>query len=315
MTNKISFYKCRKSYEPVQVSRPLKDDDDGLELSNVGDGEIGIIKDFKPDFKIINPVFYASREKGVLRLNRTTFMDVNITGNDFARLRNFSTIEIFFTHSSNSLESFRAKVELLLRLPEFVVRHVSSNIDLGEMEREFRKEGKKRHHKPPRVIFEDWIRTHGGDIVFESADGYILAHDGHTLLIVSFFDGDDPSWLADEERVNGEPPQWFSESAHMESPLYKLGLAAKHFNSLGYGKVLPLTVISDHIEILNEEDITEEWEKMGMHVCYCHKTEDYIDTFEHFLESAAKEGGEFRVPSTEIMNELKKEGTRFEKEG
>lgn len=348
--NRFSFYDSHKTYEPETVSWPKENDIP--ELSQMGDGNIGFIVDVGTRFDVVNPVFYMCRAKGVVRLNRTTYVEVGIPERLISKVRLCPNIEVTLSYPESSFESFRATVKHLLRFPDFLAHKMSPastpDIDLDELERPLQADKKQkrtasfsdddedmplfRQHEEnngnaddrdafslwprtsPRSIFKEWIADHGGEIVFESAGGYLLAHDGRNLLIVSFFDEKDIFWLTDEDKFDGEPPLWFSENGPAASPLYKLGLAAEHFNRLSFCHVLPLTVLSDHIELINAEDMAKKWDQLGMHVCYCHRTEKYADTFEHFLESAAKTSGEFRIPCAENMNALKNEVIRYEKE-
>ena len=318
MNGQFSFYDPHKTYEQAAISWPKESD--VLDLTHVGDGNIGFIADIASRFEVIDPIFFVCRNKGVIRMNRTTYVEVRIPDNLIAGVRHCSSIEFTLSSPENTLETYRATVEHLLRFPDYLIRTMPPkeipDVDLDELERPLHEddEAEKMPHMPPRAVFEEWICKQGGEIVFEFSDGYVLANDGHNLLLVSFFDGSGSTWLADEEMFNGEPPLWFSESAHAESPLYKISLAAKHFNRLGYCKVLPLTIISDQIEVINAEDMMEEWCKMGVLVCYCHKQDEYVDTFENLLEAITKIDGEFRVPGTEKMNALKKEIMRYDKE-
>ena len=316
MKRRFAYYDPCRTYERAAISWPWGNDI--LEITHVGDGNIGFFADAASRFEVVNPVLYVCRNKGVIRMNRTTCAEVRIPDRLIAGVRRCSSIEFTLSFPENSFETHRADVEHLLRFPDFLIRTMPPkeipDVDLDELECPLREdEEEKLPHVSPRVAFGEWICSHGGELVFESSDGYVLAHDGHNLLLVSFFDGSGAIWLADETMIDGDPPLWFSESACVESPLYKLGLAAEHFNRLGYCKVLPLTIISDRIEIVNEEDMLEEWCRIGIRVCYCHRQDEYLSTFEDVLESMAGNGEEFRVPSTEKMNELKKEIMRYEK--
>ena len=317
MSKHFTYYDPHKNYQQAVVSWPKESD--VLELTQVGDGNIGFIADIHSHFDVVNPILYVCRNKGVIRMNRTVYVEVQVPDHLIARVRRCSNIEFTLSDPVNALETYHAAVTHLLRFPDFLIRRMKPreipDIDLDELERPLQAdEEDEMPYTPPRAAFEEWIREHDGEIVFESNDGYVLAHDRRNLLLVSFFDGSRGSWLADEDMFNGEAPLWFSESAHAESPLYKLGLAAKHFNRLEYGKVLPLTIISDRIEIINAEDMMEEWCKLGIRVCYCRRKEEYVEPFGEVLESIAEGGVEFRVPSVENMNALKKEVIRYDKE-
>ncbi|MBR4253669.1 MAG: hypothetical protein IKQ16_01115 [Lentisphaeria bacterium] len=318
MKRRFAYYDPCRTYERAAISWPWGNDI--LEITHVGDGNIGFIADAASRFEVVNPVLYVCRNKGVIRMNRTTCAEVRIPDRLIAGVRRCSSIEFTLSYPETSFEMHRANVEHLLRFPDFLIRPMppkaptDADMDMDELECPLRKDEESMiSNVSPRVAFEEWIRTHGGEIVFESTDGYVLAHDGHNLLLVSFFDGSGSIWLADEEMFNGDPPMWFSESAHVESPLYKLRLAAEHFNRLECCKVLPLTIVSDRIEIVNEEDMMEEWCRMGIRVCYCHRQDEYLNAFEDFLASMAKDGGEFRVPGKDNMNALIEEIMRYEK--
>ena len=340
--NRLSFYDPHKTYSPEPVSWPQESD--LLELTQMGDGNLGFVADIGTRFEVVNPVFYFCGGKGIARLNRSTFVEVRIPERLLSRVRRCSSIEITVSYPENSFESFRATVNHLLRFPDLLMHDMPSreipDIDLDELERPLQADEKmepggpdggngnnrspiRRNekgrgdsgeaeanpygvHASPRAVFEEWIAGHGGEIVSEFPDGCLLAHDGHNLLLVSFFDEDETFWLTDEDKCSDEPPFWFSESGRAVSPLYRLKLAAELFSRVPDCNVLPFAILSDHIEIVCAEETAEEWKRLGMHVCYCRRTEPYADTFERFLESAAKNGGDFCVPGAESMNELKR---------
>lgn len=95
-----------------------------------------------------------------------------------------------------------------------------------------------------------------------------IAADTITLCAIDAEKGD---WLADEDFFNGEEPLWFSESAHRISPVYRLSAAVKAFSEKltagGFSqKVCPI-LIEKEGTIINAEDMTDTWQKLGITVC------------------------------------------------
>jgi hypothetical protein len=60
--------------------------------------------------------------------------------------------------------------------------------------------------------------------------------------------------------------------------------------------------------------MAETWDKMGVRVCYCFREEDGLEPFFNFLENAAENSTECRVPGEEEMKALKNELMKYDKE-
>lgn len=77
------------------------------------------------------------------------------------------------------------------------------------------------------------------------------------------------SWLADEESYNNEPPLYFSESSHRESPLYALQRAQAF-----YSRFFPEPPFSIRLlllcnySIINFDDMLPVWEELGATVVH-----------------------------------------------
>lgn len=77
------------------------------------------------------------------------------------------------------------------------------------------------------------------------------------------------SWLADEESCNNEPPLYFSESSHRESPLYALQRAQAF-----YSRFFPEPSFSIRLlllcnySIINFDDMLPVWEELGATVVH-----------------------------------------------
>lgn len=89
------------------------------------------------------------------------------------------------------------------------------------------------------------------DIAFMSNRCLVIVHGD--------MDGD---WLAEEEPFLGEPPLWFSETEHCNSPGYQAKMCCQWI-----GKAIPgipafaLVVFPSGTGIVNEEEMLEVWEK------------------------------------------------------
>lgn len=122
-----------------------------------------------------------------------------------------------------------------------------------------------------------------GEVVgkYRKGEGeFVLIRSEQGLLLVSFFADSVTEWLADEESFCGDPPQWFSETSHLQSPLHAVGQAAKYLKT-EYGiDSIPVVILDDAIDIINREDMSGEWRKTGVLVCYCRREEDGIPAFD-----------------------------------
>ena len=140
-----------------------------------------------------------------------------------------------------------------------------------------------------------------GEVVGEYKKGegeFVLVRGERCLMLVSFFVHRDAEWLADEESFNGEPPLWFSEASHLQSPLYTVGLAAEYLKNEFDIDAIPVAILDDGIDIINTEDALPEWRKTGVLVCYCRREDDVIPTFDPELCAARGEAPDDRTVAT-----------------
>lgn len=302
----MSFYPTQKEYEPPAVKWP--DRNNAEELSQFQNG-LGIAMHFADVKSVRHPVFFSCRDRGVLRLNHRTFVEVKIPDQLMPMLAGSPNVEVVLAHDENSFISVFAAVERVLRMPSYLDGELAAAADeAGHGDPETPPEPKWKR-TPPRRAFELLLAKTGGEIVGEYEFGesaFVLAHDGRLPLLVSFFDEDDEDWLADEEMFNGEPPLWFSANGHCRSPLYDVGTAAEHLDRQGLGRLLPLAVMSNHINIINLEDIKEDWERTGVTVCYCSRTEEFIVPFGASLAAAAKARPKCRIPDETAFRKIGK---------
>ncbi|MBO4647093.1 MAG: hypothetical protein J5806_02940 [Lentisphaeria bacterium] len=125
-----------------------------------------------------------------------------------------------------------------------------------------------------------------GEVIseYKKGDGeFILARGKRHLMLISFFVHWNTEWLADEESFNGDPPLWFSEAAHLQSPLYIVKVAAEYLKKEFDIDAIPVVILADKIDIINLEDILKEWRKTGVQVCYCQREDDVIPIFDQEL--------------------------------
>lgn len=73
-------------------------------------------------------------------------------------------------------------------------------------------------------------------------------------------------WLADEERFNDENPLWFSESSHVESPIFKLQVFRDQLLKKKPGEIKIVLVIFPGSGIINADDMLETWREIGVTV-------------------------------------------------
>ena len=304
--NNITFYPSDREYAQVEVTCAAADDE--LELVQV-QNNLGIGMKFNDFQSVKNPRFHVCRGKGYLQLNRSCFFSVKIADQLKPMLRYCSDVEVVLSNADDAVRSVYAVIERVLRVPEYVTRDLTAPVkkdieepdepdeDEEEEEDEEKEAKTKWQHTPPAERFIEWLTDQNGEILMEYHGDdaeFLLAHNDDALLLVSFFDESDDTWLADEEEFDGEPPLWFSASGHRQSPLYAVGLAAGCLRKHGIGNVLPLAVMSDHIDIVNDEEMQEIWDKLGVSLCYCTRTEDFAAPFAEFLEMEREDHPESR---------------------
>ncbi len=108
------------------------------------------------------------------------------------------------------------------------------------------------------------------DIYLGDLECDYLALDGEKILLC-FSDNEKGDWLADEELFNGEPPLWFSETAHRVSPVFKITEAVEKFKKKLSKNGLDQTVVPILIEkagtIINADEMASVWKSAGILVC------------------------------------------------
>ena len=313
----LTYYPTRKRYTANTVSW---DKSDSRELGEFQNG-LGLTLEFADVAGIRNPVLLVCRDRGLLKLNSYTFFDVNIPEDLRPRLRCCSTIEVIVSYSPTSATSVYPEVERVLRMPPYLDAFLPSKSAGGKGKDKSADESNDVDHMDvtdnitvevgedtsaddggeavywgaeksewerisPQKTFMSWLTDNDGEVLYEykhKASEFIFVLVRHLPMLVSFFDGDDISWLADEEMFNDEPPLWFSQDSHQQSPLYAMGLALRHLRSRGCARVLPVTLMSDHIEIINAMDMKEEFDRIGISICYCTREDKYFPSFEQCL--------------------------------
>ena len=111
------------------------------------------------------------------------------------------------------------------------------------------------------------------------------------------------SWLADEESYNNEPPLYFSESSHRESPLYALRRAQTF-----YSRFFPEPPFSIRLlllcnySIINFDDMLPVWEEIGATVVHNVTGEQFL-----FSEPAAPAHDTDDEPDDEEFDRLLEE--------
>lgn len=92
----------------------------------------------------------------------------------------------------------------------------------------------------------------------------LLCADGEHLLVCQD-KGLAEAELADEEAFVGDPPLYFTETVHRESPVYHLLRCKAHIVQEVKGmpcNILPVLLTGSRI--INQEDVEPDWEKMGV---------------------------------------------------
>lgn len=321
----ISYYPPEKTYAPV---RPiLHNPGEPFELVQFQQNA-GLTVEFSAA-EVRRPVFYVCRNRGILRFNRAVYSLVTIPAQLRPIIARSSEIEIVITSAgSASVVSVCAPVERVLRFPEYLrslesearqekeeaAEKKSESPSADEMIKALNGEeklkadtpaatGKKR--TPPRPIFETWLDAHGGEILEEypgCESDHVLATLGGSLLLVSFFDDTESDWLADEHEFP-EPPKWSSGSLFRQSPLYAVGRAARNFSQQHQCEILPIAILSDHINIVNADSMADVWQKTGVEIFYCSRSENFAMPFAEYLLllSAFPDPG----PSLDELDEIK----------
>ena len=319
--NTISYYPSTKSYETPKPVCPQPDDD--LSLTQIQSG-FGISMKFSGAGRVRDPRFYVCRGAGFLRLDRRSFFAVQIPEQFLPALRHCPGIDVSLSDDEEVSRRFCATVEHVLRFPEYVKRGLArpaEDADPGESsEEEPSPDAKYEYafpHTPPAEAFFAWLveENTDQDIVMEYRFGdevIDLVHNGKLLMLVSFFDEPEREWLPDEEEFCGEPPLWFCDGRHRRSPLYTLKLASAYLRERGIGNVLPVTVMSDHIDIVGAGDIADVWRETGATVCYCFRRTDLIFPFAETLLEAEKNHPEYQEWDDEYLIKVRRALLDFE---
>ena len=331
----LTYYPTRQRYTANTVSW---DQSDSRELGEFQNG-LGLTLEFADVAGIRNPVLLVCRDRGLLKLNSYTFFDVNIPEDLRPRLRCCSTIEVIVSYSPTSATSVYPEVERVLRMPPyldvFLPSESAEDKDENKNDNENDDEGENSaaddggkatlwgsdesqwKRISPQKTFMSWVADNDGEVLFEyknKASEFVLVLVRHLPMLVSFFDGDDAMWLADEEKFNGEPPLWFSQDSHQQSPLYAMGLALKHLRSRGCAGVLPVTLMSDHIEIVNAIDMKEEFDKIGIAICYCTREDEQFTSFEQCLGLAPIVKKDLKVQNSDDLKATLEALAEFDEE-
>lgn len=312
--NNISYYSSEKKYKTAAVYPQSENELELVRFQN----DLGICLKLDETLDIKNPRFYVCRGEGFLQLNRSNFFSVKISDQVIPMLRYCSNVEVVISHGDdNSVNSVFASVEHVLRVPEYVKHDMTRPAEdadrkncSGEDQSPDEDEEPTFPHTPPAEVFFGWLFLEDdADIVMECGKGVknlTLVHDGGTLMLVSFFDEPARDWLADEEEINDEPALWFSDQSHRPSPLYTLKLAIEYLKSHGIVNVVPLTILSDHVNIINTPYIADVWREIGITVCYCFRNEDDIAPFEETIGVLKKAHPEWQEWNEEDLGKIQK---------
>lgn len=301
--NKIIYYPSEKKYSTAGYSYP--ESANALELIQFVNN-YGINVQFDDIQSVKNPRFYICRGEGVLQLNRKKYFAVKIPDQLKPMLRYRPEVEVIICGSNNSADTVYPIVEQVLRIPEYV---------LHDMTRPAKPRNKDNvqsvyFQTDPAEIFYGWLAGNpDGEIVMEyrKEDEIIaLVHDGKIMMLVSFFNEPVSEWLADEGEWNDQPPVWFSESGHCRSPLYTVQRAADYLRDRSMGKILPLVILNDHINVINAENMADTWCDSGVTVCYCSRKEEFIAPFAESIEAAEKAHPEFQIQDDEEIQNIRK---------
>lgn len=313
----ITYYSTPKRYDQSTSPLPKLGETVEIVMSNSG---LCIGMTDTPTEAFRKPRLYICRGKGLLQLNRGVFVEVSISENIAPMLRCQPDVEVITGGTDPTVpNTFSVKAELVLMFPEYLRDILDGKPDAEpeDIALPLKTDDDRTDAPPPelervptRPLFEEWLARRNGGILAEySGDdsGFVLAHDGKILLLVSFFDESAATWLADEDPFDGKPPLWFSECSSAVSPVYTVAQAARHLDQLEYGRVLPVTIVGDHVDVINRLEIAETWEKLGVAVCYCARSESPLSPFGKIIEFAGRAaGGEYRLPEPEMLERLKK---------
>lgn len=301
--NKIIYYPLEKEYSTARCKYP--DSENALELIQLVNN-FAINVQFNDIQSVTNPRFYICRGEGFLQLNRRNFFAVKIPDQLKPMLRHCPEVEVIISGSNNSVDTVYPIVEQVLRTPEYVLHDmtrpvISRNKDNAQS---------KNPHTHPAEIFYSWLGENlEGDIVMEyhkDDDIFALVHDGNAMMLVSFFNESKSEWLAAEYELGDDPPMWFSEDGHCRSPLYTVQRAAEYLRDQHMGKILPLVILSDHINVINADDMVDTWRESGVTVCYCSRKEEFIAPFAESIEAAEKDHPEFQIQDDEEIQNVQK---------
>lgn len=204
------------------------------------------------------------------------------------------TAKLMQVIGNRSIESF-IPVFHIDRLPVELFEGVQNDRKTGETADEIGEEDQSApepEKKPDpnarsRQLFSRTI-SGIGQVIGEYKKGdceVFLIRSGPYLVLASFFAPESRVWMADEEPFNDEPPLWFSESVHIQSPLYEIGQAAEYLRTNFCIKVIPVAILDDDIVIINADEMQETWRKTGVRICYGWCEQNGIPAFDQYIFS------------------------------
>ena len=111
----ITYYNSRKTYTPLEISTPEINID--LKLLHF-EKKLGFTID-SDDAKVIsNPMLLICGRKALVRTNRYTFFNIEITDDMWPLLRHCDNIEMLVNNDDSSFETVYVMVQRVLHFPE-----------------------------------------------------------------------------------------------------------------------------------------------------------------------------------------------------
>ncbi len=314
----LTYYECSKRYSPLKVFYPKHDrycsiermfDNISLNISST-DAGIRNLND------ISSPTIYICRNKGILRLNRHSFVNVTIPDELKHAVDSCSDIEVCIETEDYSSHSVYARVKKVLRFPEMLDIETDGDDDDsrdddafdgdndGWEDDEIRGNGgsvfpnatgnlhvlaSNRDHA--HDVFREWLVKNSGTLLYEYSDHdceFVMAHCMERCFLVSFFDGkSEDRWHGDEWGGPGfRRPYWIGSSRVALSPLFGVAVVLAYLRASAPLDVFPMVILGDDIQFVNINEMLEKWDALEVFACKATAEDENIGSFDSLIKYA-----------------------------
>ncbi len=288
--SEIEYYENNRKYELLKVFPGLET----VKLEQVHSGLGLTLQD--ADIKIVrHPTLYICRSEGILRLNRCTFLRVEIPPAFKETVQHCTEIEVFFVNAGTSLLSVYASVERVRHFPKLVDLSFWSSSENGTPAEQPKNTDTPKKQSTDFRRFKEYMSEYDlnplakcqmrNAIPGNEPYSCALLIDRNHLLLTLCFKHECTDWGAGDEEEQPTRREWFGNGDHVQSPVAVLSQFVEYLKNKTDIPFIPMVILDDNIEVLNACDVKEAWQKSGIHVCYDTHTTEEIKPFEDVLAS------------------------------